>query len=112
MIAAGRLRHRVEIEKPSTERNSFGRQKKDSADWTSEGFASAEIKTLTGREGEVAQQLVAEASHRITVRVQRGFTLTTAHRFVFRSRYFDIGHVDNVDEVNSIWVCLVRETKR
>lgn len=108
MIAAGKLRHRVTIEKPAKTRNSRGRQ---TDEWERVAGASAKITTLSGTDAETARQYYGTATATIVLRVRRKFKLETAHRIRFGKRVFEIGFIDNVDQVNSIWTVLVSEVK-
>lgn len=99
------------IKKPpakATGRDSRGRQK---GDFVEVGKANAKIKPLSGTESETARQLVATATHEITLRVQRKIQLTTKHQFEFRGRVFDIGHIQDTDELQAEWVCTVTELR-
>lgn len=106
MIPAGELRHRIEIQRPSKDRNSRGQH---DGTWELVDFAWARIKTLSGTEQERARQQVGTATHEVKLRTPRNFDLNKKHRLVFRGRIFNVGFVDDVDELNSVSVCLVSE---
>lgn len=108
MIPAGKLRHRVTIEQPATSRDSRGRQ---TDNWKQCARASAQITNLSGTDAETARQYYATATVRINLRVRRNFKLETAHRIRFGKRLFEVGYIDNVDQVNSVWSILASEVK-
>lgn len=108
MIPAGKLRHRVTIEKPAKSRDSRGRQ---TDDWTQCARASAQIEDLSGTDAETARQYYGTATVRIKLRVRRNFKLETAHRIRFGCRIFEVGHIINKDQVNSIWSVLASEMR-
>ena len=107
-MQAGKLRQRVTVQYPSQDRDSRGQR---TGGWRELTTSSAHIKQLNGSELERARQLVATATHRFTLRVRRSFELTTKHRFEFEGRFFNIGNIDNVEEMGRKWVCLVTEDK-
>lgn len=84
-IAAGRLRHRVQIERAVTVTNSFGETE---TVW--EPFAErwAAVEPLSGREMFLAEQAQSEVSTRITIRHTPG--ISAAMRAKFRGEVFDI----------------------
>ena len=107
MRPAGKKRFRLDIQKPPTERDAFGRP---TGDWTTvAGSIPAAIRTLSGNEVEVARQLVAKATHMVNIGFLHKLTVTTKHRFKFGDRIFNIGHVDDVDELKLELDCLVSE---
>jgi SPP1 family predicted phage head-tail adaptor len=108
-LEAGKLRHVVTIYDPAPVQDSQG--------GTSFGnlapFAvtRARIESLLGRELYEAQQLVAQVTHKITIRWQRGIR---AKQFVgFRSpdldRVFQIQHVRNPDDIPHLLILLCVE---
>jgi len=110
MIAAGKLRHRVKIQEPTDDRDSFGRWP---GTYLTHGYAWASIEDLTGTQVELAQQYIADATHRIFLRFQKRLKpeLNSKMRIIFGTRIFDIGHVRNIDQVNGLWSCESREVK-
>ena len=107
-VAAGKLRHRVAIEAPSTERSSYGRSVDD---WCKVAGAWADLIPLTGTEAEDARQYHATATTKILLRHRRGIELTTKHRITFRGRAYHIGFILNHDELNHTWEVLASELK-
>lgn len=108
MIEAGAMRCRVEIEKPSGNVDGFGRP---DGTYTHLGGAWAEINETTGTEADVANQKVNGATHIITIRHRRLFTLRAEMRFKMGTRVFEIGHVDNAGQINREWIATCKETK-
>lgn len=90
---AGRLRHRIHIERREIEYNSLGHE---SAVWKIWKSVAAEVKTPSGRELERARQVVAETTTVITIRYLEG--LQSEDRIRFGSRIINIGAA--VDEDN------------
>ena len=108
MRPAGKLRHRLTVQAPSTSRDSRGRR---GDTWTDVATAGAEIVALSGGEGETSRQLLATATHRVTMRYPRAYELTTKHRLKFGSRYFNIGLIQNLGELNRMVELLCSEER-
>jgi SPP1 family predicted phage head-tail adaptor len=76
VIAAGDLRHRVTFELATLANDTFGQAIKTWADqWTAWG----RVRVLAGREGEIARQRRADATHAIDLRGPR--TILPTGRF-------------------------------
>lgn len=59
--------------------------------WTDVGAYRAWVRYLTGREAIIARQVVATATHAVTMRyLGPGVPITTKHRIVFRGRNLGI----------------------
>ena len=100
LLSAGRLRYSVQFQSRSTEQDSFGQQ---SVAWVNAFTTNAEVKPLSGRELEAAQQITAAVSHKVTVRYRPELenpAVVAAMRIVFRGRYFNIQASLNEDERN------------
>lgn len=100
LLSAGRLRYTVVFQRRSATKDGFGQQL---LAWVDAFTANAEVKPLAGRELEAAQQVVAEVSHKITVRYRAELAdpkISAAMRVVFRGRYFNIQASLNEDERN------------
>lgn len=93
-MKAGSLRHRVDIETVSGNRDARGNTVRTFA--VEYPSVPASIRALSGQEVEHARQLFANATHEIIVRYHAG--VTTANRIKFGERYFEIGFVDNMEE--------------
>ena len=100
LLSAGRLRYAVQFQRRSSAQDSFGQQ---AMVWVNAFTANAEVKPLSGRELEAAQQVTAEVSHKVTVRYRPELenpAVAAAMRIVFRGRYFNIQTSLNEDERN------------
>ncbi len=94
-IDAGALRKRVVIERktaPTTD--SRGHPVRSWESYIED--VSAKIETPSGRKMEIARQMVATATHIITIRYR---TLNVdEHRINYRGRIFNIGFQNNLEE--------------
>jgi len=87
-VAVGKLRHRVDIEQPSSERDAQG----GSVDtWQLVRSVWAKVEPLSGREFWAAQEQNSQVTHRVTVRYQDG--ISTKMRLHFRGRVL---HIDSI----------------
>jgi SPP1 family predicted phage head-tail adaptor len=68
-----------------------------------------EIRSLRGSEVEIAQQLVAEASHMVKMRASQ--RVDTTMKIVFRGRDLFIGHIDDVENVGRFMYLVCAEKK-
>ena len=66
--------------------------------WATYATVWAQVRTLSGRERDIAQQERATLSHEITIRYRSG--VQADHRILYDSRYFDVKDVRNFDERN------------
>jgi len=96
-MQAGRLRHRVTVQRATDSIDQYGDQ---TPTWASLGTVWASVEPLSGREYFAAAQMQSEVSTRIVIRPISGVTLTPKDRVKFGSRYFDIQSVINRDERN------------
>ncbi len=99
-------RHRVDIYLPSTSVDSRGQR--TGADDLKLEAVPAEITTLTGRQLEVARQVVSNATHQVKMRWP-GFTLNTKHYLQFGTRKLQIGHIDDSEHIGRELTLLVGE---
>lgn len=81
-IAAGKLRHRLEILKPKEIQDDFGEVVQTTLTKADERWG--EIRPLSGKELEAAQQIVSEVTHEIKMRNIEG--LVTKDVLAFRRR--------------------------
>lgn len=91
-MQAGRLRHRVTIEKPVTTVNATGERV---ATWVSYGDRWASIEPMQGREYFSASQIQSSVNTRIRVRYDAGINETMRVKFVADrasglTHYYDI----------------------
>jgi SPP1 family predicted phage head-tail adaptor len=93
MISAGRMRHRVTIQRRTLVKGSDG---STTEVWSDCSSRWAEIAPLRGRELFNAQQVRADVSHRITMRGP--LTLSPDDRIVYCGRIFNIGSAIDVEE--------------
>lgn len=108
----GKMRHRALLQykkfadDPADQYNNRGRSQ---FTWTNvfDEHVPISIKQLYGRESEQARQLVANATHRVTMRylagVKRDMRLKMGDRILY------IGDVDNLEESNRYLVLLCEE---
>ena len=93
-MQAGKLRHRIQLQSKTTERDSFG---EPIATWATYADVWAEVNPLTGRERYTAQQVQASVSHQ--VRIRHRDDVETLHRVRWMDkgteRFLDINAVLN-----------------
>lgn len=105
-VQAGSLKHLVVIqEKTTTDRPSGGHDD----DWNEVDRRRVNIRPLQGAELMEARQVVAQATHKVTMRYYAGLKSTT-FRFVFGTRILDIKSVLNVEEANRVMIVTCEET--
>lgn len=98
-MRAGRLRHRVAIQRRTGAESGFG---EPTDTWTDLATVSAGVEPISGREYFAAQQVQSEVTHRVTIRYLAG--VTPKDRIVWTdpatgvARYFDIRSVLDKDE--------------
>lgn len=78
------------------------------------GAVPAAVLSLTGKQAEVSRQLVASATHQITIRYRPG--VLPGMRLVgtgdqFEGREFVIGHVGEADG-KAVWLVLIATAQR
>jgi SPP1 family predicted phage head-tail adaptor len=84
-LAAGILRHRVDVQRATQDRDDLGGVVQT---WTRLVRRWAAITPLQGRELEAARQIEARITHRITMRAVAG--LGAGDRLLFGTRVFHI----------------------
>jgi SPP1 family predicted phage head-tail adaptor len=95
-MRAGNLRHRIELQSKSDgTQNAVGEF--IGGEWTSYAECWADVRSLGGREGEFVRSRNATATHGITIRVPRGYTISVLHQVKFGSRLFSINEVTDAD---------------
>ena len=85
---AGRLRHRVTIQRRTA---AVGTRGESTEVWNNLFSCYAEVEDLSGRELEQAQKAVATATTRIIIRKPRSQTLTTKDRVEYMDQFYNIG---------------------
>lgn len=93
-IDPGELRHRIAIQSSNSTASSDLGQPIDA--WTTVATVWGAIEPLSGREAFYANQVQADASHRVIIRGNR--TVTTRNRLVHEGRTFNIVSVMSDEE--------------
>jgi len=81
----GQLTKRVTLQAPSASADSYGAT---GSTWTDVADVWASIEPIQGREFFSAQQVNAEATHRIRIRYRAG--VTAAMRLKYGARFFEL----------------------
>ena len=106
-LAAGRLRHTVALEQPSTVPDSFGQPVES---WTTVWQGRAAIETVTARELYQSGQFTDQISHIVTMRWPGpAVPLATGMRVSFGSHAYKVQAVNNILERNRVVELLVLE---
>lgn len=93
-IKPGELRHRVTVKEKT--QTGTGTRGEPLVTWPDRFERWAKVETLSGRKAEIARQLVAQATHLITLRWNGDVTVND--RVIFKGRTFNVGHLADVDE--------------
>lgn len=101
-MRAGRLRHRIDIETPVESPDSYGGV---STSWSLDATRWAEVVPLTGKPLTSAQQVHAEATHRVRV---RHIGLPASFRLKFGSLVLEPLHTSDIDNLGKEIVILCR----
>ena len=95
-MRAGRLRHRVELQRLTETQNDFGEPDRQ---WQTFATVSASFEPLRGRERMDALQVQAEVDHRIEIRWSPDVQgLSERDRVLFKGNAYDIKAVMNIEE--------------
>lgn len=105
-MRAGRLRHRITIQQPTTSTNAQGGKVKT---WTDVATVWAGIEPVSASESEENFQLEHEVSVRIIIRYRSD--ITSDMRIKFENRYYKILGIINPDERNRELQIIAIETK-
>ena len=105
MLKTGTLRHEL-VYQELTE-TATGSRGQSTATWTSVVTLKGSIRTLSGRELERARELVKEVTHEVVTHYHSD--VDVKGRFLFGTRVFNIGHVNNIEERNRKLVILCTE---
>jgi SPP1 family predicted phage head-tail adaptor len=106
VIRAGRLRHRVTIERTVETVNAVGGVTRS---WTAIARRYAGIEPVSGREFVNADQTNSTVTHRIMLRADGQLTLTPKDRIVFGTRVFGIESVMDRDERGKVLEVMASE---
>lgn len=105
-MKAGKLRHRVTLQRAVTTADGHGDQVRTYSDLAT---VWADVEAIGGREFLSAQHVQADVTSRITLRARPGLTLTPADRIVWGTRTFDIRHVIDMQGRSREWQVLATE---
>lgn len=107
-MRSGALRDRVRIERPTQGRDGRGQPE---TNWKTLASARGELRQLSGKEREAAQQVTAEASWRLKLRRLPGVVLDTTCRVVelATGRELDILAVLNPDGRGRNWTLELKD---
>lgn len=105
-IQAGELRHTVTIVQQQT--TGAGPRGEDLTTLVTLGTVPAKIEPLAGRKLELARQVVATATHEVTIRYLPGLTPDQT-QIQFGSRTFNIGAVRDVMETQFAMILTATE---
>jgi len=105
-MRAGRLRHRITIQRPSSSAGALGEKIKS---WADVSTVWAAIEPLRGREFLEAHQQESEITTRFIIRYKGG--LNTRMRISFGSKYYKIESIINPDERNRYLEIMALETE-
>lgn len=94
-MQAGKLRHRLVIQAPTTAMDQYGEAIKT---WNTVAVVWGSVEPLRMQEYFEAQQAQAKATHRIAVRYLQG--MSSAYRVVLDARVFEVTAVLNPQERN------------
>ncbi|NDD52969.1 head-tail adaptor protein [bacterium] len=98
----GQLKHRIQIQTNATTASSDLGQPIDA--WTTVATVWGSIEPLSGREAFYAQQVQADASHKVIIRGNQ--TINTKQRLIHESRTFNIVSIMD-DEEKKRWKTLM-----
>jgi len=96
MMRAGKLRHRIEIQKVTESTDSVSGEV--TREWTTIETVWGSIRPMRGTERFEASQVSPQATHKVNLRYDS--RITSAHRLRFNSRIFGIEFPLNVNERN------------
>lgn len=99
-MRAGELRHRVTLQKRTSNQSALGDQKND---WSDVATLWAGIEPVSGREVFLGDGMRVEISHVITVRYRAALAdpqALTAMRIIYQGRNFNIHAPLNTEERN------------
>ena len=103
-MQAGKLRHKIVIEKRDTGQGPTGQQV---STWATFATVRGSLFAISSREALSGDARFAEVTHRVRARYIAG--ITPAMCLTFDSRTFDIKSAENVGQLNRELVLMVRE---
>lgn len=106
-MRAGQLKKRIAIQVATETKGTTGQTVKT---WATAATVWAAIEPIEGEERIAAQGVQAKLTHKVILRHSAYPTLTSAHRFLFGTRIFEITAPPiNSFESNREWICDCRE---
>jgi SPP1 family predicted phage head-tail adaptor len=106
-MRAGRLKKLIAIQAATETKGATGQTVKT---WATIATVRAAIEPIRGDERIAAQGVQARLTHKVILRHSAYPTLTSAHRFLFGTRVFEITAPPvNSFESNREWICDCRE---
>ena len=106
----GRLRHRVALQAKALEYDDLGRQARSETSWYTVARPFAEVRELSGRELERANQMSPDVTHQVTIRFRE--EIGEDYRFLHRNRELEIRAILDRDTNRRELVCLCGEDRK
>jgi len=103
---SGKYRHRIQLEKPTTIKNSSGEPIKT---WQIVGNRWAGVNPMRSRERFAAQQVNEELTDKVFMRFDS--KIDSTYRIIFRNRTLNIDSIINVEERNRELEIICKEEK-
>jgi len=103
-MLAGRLRHKVTIQRKVSTKNEWN---EPVVEWKDVTTVWASVEPIRGREFWASRQVQSEVTHRVRIRCLPGLDPTM--RIVFKDREFNIEAIRNIEERNAEMEILVTE---
>lgn len=98
----GQLRHRVYVQTATLAQNSRGAE---TVSWVDSVALSALVNSVSGTERQTHEQVIATATHTVTLRLPMpsGLSLTTKSRIKWGSRLFGVAALAETDNAGR-WI--------
>ena len=97
MISAGELRHRIQIQSPSTLQDSVGQP---TTEWTTYYTCWAKIATAKGQFTFQGSEFTSKTTYLISMRYQPRVPVAVSDRVLFNGEVYEIEFIDNVRQLN------------
>jgi SPP1 family predicted phage head-tail adaptor len=104
-MRAGQMRHEATFQRPVRTTDEVGQEV---VTYEDEFEDMVEVKAMSGKMLQRAQQIDVSASHVINMRYQEDYRLTEQHRIKIGCNTYDIKFIDNVKE-RDIWLQVYAE---
>ena len=106
-MEAGKLRHRITLQRMDTDENDVG---EEVVIWETLATRWAQVETLSGREWLMAQQVAADVTTRVTMQWDSTTrALTVRDRIAHETRTLEINHIGDPDGTRGRIVALCKE---